>query len=333
MIYQNIVQLGQVEFTNTQKLNHKQWLELRTKGIGGSDAGAIMNLNEYATPLSVYLAKKDLSNFQGNKATEWGNILEVPIRQKAAEDLGVQIENVPGMFTNKKNNFMNANLDGIFFADEKITIGSEEIEGLCGHEIKTSRNGLGFGEGEIPDSYYAQVQHYMAVTGLFKFVLTVFIFETYELRHYVIRRNDEFIENMILAERDFWENNILKNEPPAPSGNKNESELVKNLPLAENIELPQEFSELLNKKAEIDKQISELEKQSDVIKEQVILKMYELSDNQDFEKTTATCDGWKITYNKQVRKSIDTDLLKKAGLYETYAKENVSKVFRTSKQK
>ena len=33
------------------------WLELRKKGIGGSDVGAIMGSNEYSSPLQVYKDK------------------------------------------------------------------------------------------------------------------------------------------------------------------------------------------------------------------------------------------------------------------------------------
>ena len=117
MLYEKVLDLGNVHFTDTSKYTHEQWLKLRTTGIGGSDAGAILGLNKYSTPLSVYLAKKDFASFEGNKATEWGNILEDPIRQKARADLGIEIETVLGMFRNKEHEFMNANFDGLVFVD------------------------------------------------------------------------------------------------------------------------------------------------------------------------------------------------------------------------
>lgn len=330
MLYEKVLELGNVEFTDTSAFTRKQWLELRRTGIGGSDAGAIMGLNKYSTPLSVYLAKKNFASFDGNAATEWGNILEDPIRQKAKNELGIEIETVPGMFTSKENPFMNANLDGFVFIDGEKEINGTVLSGVGGHEIKTSSRGDGFSAEEIPDSYYAQVQHYMAVTGLNWFILTVFFLNTKEGRHYVIPRNDSFIENLIAAETEFWNENVLANNPPAPTGNENESDLVKSLPMAESVELPDECEEMLNEKRDIDARIKDLQAKSDAIKETILLKMSELSGGEDAEKTTATCGTWKITYNLQKRMSVDTNELKKAGLFEKYAKESSYKVLRIS---
>lgn len=334
MLYEKVLAMGNVEFTDTTKFSREEWLKLRTTGIGGSDAGAIMGLNKYATPLSVYLAKKELSSFSGNSATEWGNILEDPVRQKAKEELGIEIETVPGMFTSKDNAFMNANFDGLVYIEGEKEIAGVKASGLGGHEIKTSRTGDGFTSDEIPDSYYCQVQHYMAVTGIKFFVLTVFIFDKYEGRHYVIPRNDEFIANLIKAESEFWETNVLANNPPAPTGNENEADLLKSLPMAEEIELPKECATLLEEKAEIDSRIKELQGESEAIKERILMAMANLSSGSETAtRTTATCGSWKITFNTQVSKRVDTAALKKAGIYDNYVKDSVSKVMRITKAK
>lgn len=330
MLYEKVLEMGNVDFTDTSAYTREQWLELRRTGIGGSDAGAIMGLNHYSTPLSVYLAKKDFASFDGNSATEWGNLLEDPVRQKAREELGIEIETVPGMFTNKERSFMNANFDGLVFVEGEKEIAGSVVSGLGGHEIKTSRTGEGFSNDEVPDSYYAQVQHYMAVTGISFFVLTVFIIDHYSGRHYVIPRNDDFIENLIKAETEFWTENVETNTPPAPTGNENESDLVKSMPMPESVELPAECEDLLNEKADIDAQIKELQGKSESIKETILLKMSELAGSEDAEKTTATCGSWKITYNLQKRVTVDTNELKKAGLFEKYSKESSYKVMRIS---
>ena len=158
MLYEQVIERGKAHLTDTSAMSRSEWLKLRASGIGGSDAGAIMGLNKYATPLSVYFAKKDLAVQEGSKAAEWGNILEDPVRQKAREELGIQIETVPGMFTNKEHDFMNANFDGLVFVEGEKEIAGSVVSGLGGHEIKTSRTGEGFTTDEIPDSYYAQVQ-------------------------------------------------------------------------------------------------------------------------------------------------------------------------------
>ena len=333
MLYEQVIERGKAHLTDTSAMSRSEWLKLRASGIGGSDAGAIMGLNKYATPLSVYFAKKDLAVQEGSKAAEWGNILEDPVRQKAREELGIQIETVPGMFTNKEHDFMNANFDGLVFVEGEKEIAGSVVSGLGGHEIKTSRTGEGFTTDEIPDSYYAQVQHYMAVTGLTFFVLTVFIFDQYTGRHYVIPRNDEFINRLIEAEGVFWNDFVLANVMPAPTGNENELDLVKALPMAEEITLNADTEQLLEEKAAIDSQIKDLQEKSDILKEQVLLKMTEASGEENAPKTIATCGLWKISLNTQVSKRVDTNALKKAGIYDEYAKESVSRVLRITKTK
>lgn len=333
MLYEQVIERGKARLTDTSAMSRSEWLKLRASGIGGSDAGAIMGLNKYATPLSVYFAKKDLAVHEGSKAAEWGNILEDPVRQKAREELGIQIETVPGMFTNKEHDFMNANFDGLVFVEGEKEIAGSVVSGLGGHEIKTSRTGDGFTTDEIPDSYYAQVQHYMAVTGLTFFVLTVFIFDQYTGRHYVIPRNDEFIDRLIEAESTFWNDFVLANVMPAPTGNENELDLVKALPMAEKITLSEDTEQLLEEKVAIDSQIEDLKKKSDILKEQVLIKMSEAACGKDSLKTIAVCGRWKISLNTQVSKRVDTNALKKAGVYDEYAKESVSRVLRITKAK
>ena len=57
------------------------------------------------------------------------------------------------------------------------------------------------------------------------------------------------------------------------------------------------------------------------------------ADSDGAEKTTALCGGWKITFNSQTRKIVDTDALKKAGIFEQYSRDSVSKVMRITKAK
>lgn len=319
-----------------QDENPEKWGELRTTGIGGSDAGAIMGLNKYASPLIVYMQKKGVDGFKGNKATEWGHILEDPIRQKAAKELDVEIITVPGMYKSKEHEFMNANIDGLMLIPDgkKLCLNGMEATGLVGHEIKTSSRGEGFTEDEIPDSYFCQVQHYMAVTKLDYFVLTVFFLNSKSGRHYLIKRNDEFINSLINAETDFWENYVLTNTAPAPIGLDSENEYLKNLPVNAVIQLDSESEKLICEEIEIDTKIKDLTQKQKELKNAILLKLSELSDDaEDAERTTATVGVYKVTYNRQVRKSLDTDALKKAGIYAAYAKETSCKVLRISEVK
>lgn len=313
-----------------QETESEKWIELRTTGIGGSDAGAIIGMNKYSSPLTVYLSKKGVEGFKGNAATEWGHILEDPIRKKAADELDIEIEIVPGMYTSKEYPFMNANIDGICHTHHPVTIGGETVEGIGGHEIKTSSKGDGFTDDEIPDSYYCQVQHYMAVTNFRWFILTVFFLNSKKGKHYIIPRNDEFIFNKLIpAERDFWNNFVMLNVAPEPIGVEAESEYIENLKIDSEIELDVETENLIAQERVIDAQIKEYSKQQSALKAQILLNLSNLSVGfEDADKTTAKGQSYKLTYNKQIRKSVDTDAIKKAGLFEQFCKESSSKVLR-----
>ena len=314
----------------------EKWLELRTTGIGGSDVGAIMGLNKYASPLTVYLSKKNVEGFKGNASTEWGHILEKPIMQKTSEELGIEIVSVPGMYTSLEVPFMNANLDGLCHADHQVTIGGETVEGLGGYEIKTSTKGDGFSDDEIPDSYYCQVQHYMAVTGLDWFILTAFFLNSKNARHYVIRRNDDFIyTRLIPAEKDFWENFVLANNPPEPIGLDSESEYTANLNIADEVELDAETEDLIAERMDIQQQIKDLEQRESALKNSILIKLSALSHSESntAEKVCGNGERFKLSYNLQKKVSIDTDALKKSGLFDDYKKESSYRILRISEKK
>ena len=120
---------------------------------------------------------------------------------------------------------------------------------------------------------------------------------------------------------------------PAPTGNENELDLVKALPMSEEITLNEDTEQLLEEKAAIDSQIKDLQEKSDILKEQVLIKMTQASGGENASKTIATCGCWKISLNTQVSKRVDTNALKKAGVYDEYAKESVSRVLRITKAK
>lgn len=45
------------KLVSTLNMEHKEWLENRRKGIGGSDAGSICGLNPYSSAIAVFQDK------------------------------------------------------------------------------------------------------------------------------------------------------------------------------------------------------------------------------------------------------------------------------------
>lgn len=312
------------------------WVHTRTLGIGGSDAGTIMGCNVYGTKLSLYLAKKKVAGFSGNAHTLWGHIMEDPIREHTARELGVKIESVPGNFRSREHPFMLANLDGLIEieAPEGLTIDGETVHGIGGHEIKTSSNGAGFGDGEVPDSYYWQVQHYMAVTGLDWFVLTAFFMHTKTARHYLIRQNEIHIAHLVKAEREFWENHVLADVPPEPEGGEREQTAVRQLEMYDDeVVLGDGYIEVCDEFQQVKEQMRELKLRESKLKNMLIMGIHRESGTPGEEekaKVKARCGRYTITYNTVTKSSVDRDELRKAGLLDRYSKAVVSREMRIS---
>ncbi|MDR1231300.1 MAG: YqaJ viral recombinase family protein, partial [Spirochaetaceae bacterium] len=260
----------------------------------------------------------------GNRATERGTLLE-PVIRKAAQKAypGLEIETVPYMFEHPQYPFMRANIDGVILAKEPVEIGGETVTGLGGHEIKSAKTAYGWSETEIPDAYYCQVQHYMAVLGLPWFAVSVYILENEEVRHYVVPRNDGFIKRLIGAESEFWSSYIIPGIMPAAAGIDNEDDMITGMfdgadePLMltnEEIVLCREYTELAG-------QIKELEtrKKAAGVDFKARLVARAAPDKKD-KRLSASGGGFSVSWSFYQRHGVDSDALKKDGIFEQYCK-------------
>lgn len=185
--------------------NRESWLEERRRGVGGSDAAAVLGLSKWKTPLQVYQEKRgELGSTPDNESMLWGRVLEPVIRQQYAERTGRIVRVPEGIITHPEHSFMLANLDGV--TDDRRVI-----------EIKTARTGQDWGEpgsDEVPQAYLLQVQHYMAVTGFEVADIAVLIGGS-DFRLYEIQADQELQEMLIAGEAEFWQR-VVDGNPPEP---------------------------------------------------------------------------------------------------------------------
>ncbi len=206
--------------TSTSSIS--EWLEQRRKGIGGSDAGAVLGLSPYSTPLDVWLDKTGRSEpIEDNEAMYWGRTLEAVVAQVYAERTGDKIRR-KGMTASKEHPFMLANID-------RAIVGHANGPGVL--EIKTAGQHVAdqwgeSGSDEIPQHYYAQLAHYLAVTGYTWARLAVLIGGR-DFRVYDIPRDEEIIAKLVEEERNFWESYVKTDTPPDPA---NAADIAKRWP-------------------------------------------------------------------------------------------------------
>jgi putative phage-type endonuclease len=300
---------------DTRNLANIDWLKIRKTGIGGSEVAALFGKSHYASPLSIYMDKlSDEINEEESDFIEWGKTLEPIIRDKfpakfkKATNIDIAVEEFPFMMQSKDNPYMLANIDGLVSPandyEFNIQIGDGEWEryfipaGLVGGmEIKT---GSGFTmknwkENSLPDGYFLQTQHYMAVTGLPYFFVVALIDKTLLWRF--VPRDDEIIAIIKARVNQFWTENVLAKDPPAPIGSGVDTDVLKSLYPQELKDKSLDLSHMAGKRIrykEIAEEIDNLKTEQDTIKQEFMVLM------KDAE--IAFVGDKKVTWKLQERK-------------------------------
>jgi putative phage-type endonuclease len=182
------------------------------KGIGGSEAAAVLGFNKYKTPYQVWAEKTgkvpppDLS---GNEAVRIGKMLEKPVLEMYAEKTGRDV--VPlfdRLFVSETHPFLLCHPDG------KI---EDQDRGVGVYEGKVS-NTPDWEEG-VPLMYQIQGQHNLFVTGASW--LSIANLYGNKLLFWDFDRQDRFIGPMVERLERFWKNHVLADIPPEVVGADN----------------------------------------------------------------------------------------------------------------
>lgn len=274
----------------TRNISHDEWLELRRKGIGGSDAGAVLGMNPWASPYTVWADKLGkLPPKEDNEAMRVGRDLEDYVAQRFTEATGKKVGRRNQIFLHPEHDWMLANID-------RQVVGEN-----AGLECKTAKaiNLRRWKGQDFPEQYYAQCVHYMAVMGYDKMYLAVLIMGS-EFKIYELERDEEEIEALISAEEEFWNNYVLTGEAPPVDGSEPTSEAqntiyeggdTNSILLFGKEDRLQEYFWLKEQEKGIK---TELERITQELKE-------ELGDNE-----LGTAEGYTVTWKKQTRNTFDT---------------------------
>lgn len=174
----------------TAKMTREEWLQLRRKGIGGSDASVIMGKNPYRSILQLWEEKtgKLPVTDDGNEYTYWGNVMEPIIRKEFMNRTGLKVRQKHAMIIHKDYPYLFADVDGIV---------TDERGEKCIFEAKTaSQYKAEQWEDGVPEEYILQVQHYLEVCGMDKAYIAALIGGNKFVFH-TIYRDDELIRNLI----------------------------------------------------------------------------------------------------------------------------------------
>lgn len=303
-----------MNYISTKGMSREEWLEARRKGIGGSDASAIMGQNQWASPLSVYMDKRGLAQEkEETEAMRQGTDCEEVVAKRFERETGLKIKRCNKMFSHPDYPWMQANID-------RQLVGTDSFVGL---ECKTTSpfTRTDFAAGEIEPNYFWQCQHYMAVTGAQEWYLAVMVFSTgfYTFR---IPRNESAIARLIEEERVFWQEHVLTGTPPYPIGSAADDEAIDQLYSASPYDRAANIDDMrqqLDTLALYEREAKTVKEKIDAIKQTLKLRMGEC--------TNALCGRWAVTWKNEERTTIDSKRLKAESpeTYAMFAKTSVSR--------
>jgi len=191
------------------------WKLARRKGLGGSDAAAIVGFSRFKTPMDVYLDKTGQAAETADKdrenLLELGKLMEPVIAALYTRETGKQLQQPsPALIHDSRHEFILGTPDRI-------------VAGERGVELKTENQFMDeFGEpgtDQVPYDYLIQCAHYMRLTNMPEWDIALLHAGT-RFSIYTIKRDAE-LEAMLIDElRAWWQKHIVGGVPPVVDGSE-----------------------------------------------------------------------------------------------------------------
>ena len=182
----------------THEQGSDSWRAWRHKGIGASDAPTIMGENRFKSASQLLREKcgPARDSFK-NAAMIRGTELEPEARRLYIAKSGREV--FPACLQSTRYDWLRASLDGLAINHDTA------VEIKCGQSTyrKSSQT------RSVPDYYYGQMQHILAVTGLDSLDYWCYWPGSTPLL-LPVPRNPSYIERLLETELEFW-NNVQRN--------------------------------------------------------------------------------------------------------------------------
>ena len=296
-----------------------EWLQIRRGYIGGSDAGAIIGMNPYASAFSVWAEKTGkVPEFEGNISTRTGTLLEDLVARLFMEETGKKVQRMNFTIVNAAFPFACANIDREIIGEDAIL------------ECKTTNSFVNvkkFRTGEYPEMWYAQMTHYLAVTGAKKAYLAV-LSECRDFRVFELERDEEEIKALMDAEREFWNTYVLTKKTPPVDGHSATGEAIKKM-----FDIDDGSTADLSGLEHVFDQRKSLIAHQKAVKSQIdeLDNSIKLAMKNDSE---GSCGGFRVSWKVQTTSGIDREAIKRDYPEIDFSKYvTQSRVFRVTEKK
>lgn len=199
------------------------FLSERRKGVGGSDAPAVLGISPWKSAYELYLEKRgELSeeDLTDNEAVHFGNVLEDVVAQEYVRRTGRKVARVNKPLVHPDRPYMRVNLDRRIVGERRI-LECKTADRFTAHQWGEE------GTDQVPDHYAAQCFHSLAVVGADAADLAVLIGGN-RFAIYTLERDDTVIQMLYEREADFWRA-VTEGTPPDVDGSHATDDLLKRL--------------------------------------------------------------------------------------------------------
>lgn len=152
------------------------WLKIRTDlakqgRLGGSDIGSAVGDNPYKSPYALWCEMIGLytpEDISEKEAIKQGVMFEAAVADRFAKESGIQVEEVPYIFTN-------SDAPHLFATPDRLC-----LDGESGLECKTAKEIVmkKFPQGDFPQQYFDQCCCYLKVTERKRWYIAILVYGT-----------------------------------------------------------------------------------------------------------------------------------------------------------
>ncbi len=306
--------------------NRVKWLNVRKKGIGGTDISAIFGMNKFKSPMRLWQEKAGLivDDFQEDTwRMYFGRKMEPIIADWFTE------------FTHKKVRrtgiWCDSNCDYYLATPDRLVVGED-----AGLEIKTADVHVAkdWADGGWPEQYWMQCQWYMGVMDVSTWYLVALIGGNDPVLR-AIQRDEAAIKNMRRTADVFWEcvQNQHFDERFLDGSDSTKQALTqmynKDLYGVDEVVLLPELNDIAAKLESLDANIKDLTAQKGELQNKVRMAMgnYQVADTGDYRFSWKEQKG-RTTFDSKAFKADHEDL------YSQYTKQgNPIRVLRMTEVK
>lgn len=196
----------------------------RLTGLGGSDLGAILQLNPYRTGVDVWAEKTGrAAPSESSLAMRFGSFAEQFVASEYSAQTGQAVERYTPMLRHPTAPIIGhvdrlvipaglkrASYKGVIRTDRLL-----EAKTASAFQAYKAEEWGPSGTDEVPAAYLVQVATYRILTGCPHADLAV-LFGNQELRVYHLERDIELEEMIVARASEWWAAHVIRDTPPAP---------------------------------------------------------------------------------------------------------------------